>query len=89
MYHPETFETCETETKGENPGTALKPGLSLGNALRVKSAEYWLKLGQPIQALMELENLPENAKTNPWAVKLMVSAVGAVREMQEMMAVQE
>ncbi len=30
--------------------------------MRVKSAEYWLKFGQPAEALMELERLSEGAK---------------------------
>jgi len=49
----------------------------LEDALLVKSAEYWLKLGEPIQALMELQQLPESKKKDPWVVKIFVSATGA------------
>jgi hypothetical protein len=60
----------------------------LKQALRVKSAEYWLKLGEPAQALMELERLPEQAQKHPWALRVQLSAVRVVREMNEI-AVQE
>ena len=46
-------------------GTAMKDrqlGLRLGDALRVKSAELWLKLGQPVSALLELQQLPRKAR---------------------------
>jgi hypothetical protein len=55
--------------------------LTLKYAVRVKSAEYWLKLGQPAQAIIELERLPEDAKKHPWAVRTMASAIGAAQEM--------
>jgi hypothetical protein len=36
------------------------------DALRVRSAEYWLKLGEPYPALLELERLPDRAQSHPW-----------------------
>jgi len=51
--------------------------IRLEDALLVKSAEYWLKLGEPIQALMELQQLPESKKKDAWVVKIFVSATGA------------
>jgi len=74
--HPGTCDAQETESKG---------GLALKDALRLKSAEYWLKLGQPVQALMELGRLPHHVQNHPWALKVQVAAVGAAREMGEMM----
>jgi hypothetical protein len=76
-YERETFETsetCETETK---------PGLTLNQAIHVKSAEFWLKLGEPAQALMEMERLPEQAQKHPWALRIHMAVVRAVREMNE------
>lgn len=37
------------------------------DALRVKSAEFWLKLGEPYPALLELQHLPDRIQTHPWA----------------------
>jgi hypothetical protein len=35
------------------------------SAIRVKSAEFWLKLGQPVQALLEIQNLAEAVQKLP------------------------
>jgi len=51
--------------------------IRLEDALLVKSAEYWLKLGEPVQALMELQQLPKSKKKDPWVVKIFVSTTGA------------
>jgi hypothetical protein len=37
-------------------------------------------LGEPFEALAEIQALPETANRNPWVVKVMVSAIGALRE---------
>ena len=55
--------------------------MRLENAPRVKSAEFWLKLGQPVQALCELNKLPKSARNQPWALRVNVTAIGSVREM--------
>jgi hypothetical protein len=72
------------------PGTKAKPRstfnsipLTLDNALLVKNAEYWLKLGQPAQAIMELEKLPKNAEIHPWALGVLGSAIFAAWEMRQ------
>jgi hypothetical protein len=57
--------------------------LQLKDALSVKSAEYWLKLGQPAQALAALETLPESVRMNSWVVKVRIAAVGAARAQHE------
>ena len=41
-------------------------GLPLGEAISVRSAEFWLQLGQPDQALRELHNLSETASRHDW-----------------------
>ena len=61
--------TCEAET--------YQGQLRLKDALRVKSAEYWLKLGQPDQALLELQALPKSVQSLSWVLKVHVAAVHA------------
>jgi len=41
--------------------------ISLKNAVRLKSAEFWLKLGHPVEALVELQRLPQRTRKHPWA----------------------
>ncbi len=55
-------------------------GLRLGQALRIKSGEYWLKVGQPDQAMRELRELPPAARKHPSSVKALVSATRAIRD---------
>jgi len=62
-------------------GTETVEGrMQLKEALCVKSAEYWLKLGEPAQALTELDALHGSAQTHPWVVKMKVAAIHAARE---------
>jgi len=44
----------------------VKTNLSIKDAVRVKSAEMWLKLGEPLQALQELQRLTRKAWKHPW-----------------------
>ena len=41
-------------------------GLRLSEAIAVRSAEFWLALGEPRLALSELENLGDLARQNVW-----------------------
>jgi len=71
-------------TAGESLAGKLVPlrhPITLRQALRVKSAEYWLEHGQPDEALRGLEKLPRKAWDHPWAVRVRVAAVEALREM--------
>jgi hypothetical protein len=43
----------------------LQKKLILRDALRVRSAEMWLRLGEPSQALLELQKLPKRAQQDP------------------------
>jgi hypothetical protein len=61
-----------------------KPPLPINDALQIKAAGYWLKLGQADQALRELEQLPEKTWMNSAAVKLRVTAIGMLRERGEL-----
>jgi hypothetical protein len=50
--------------------------LSLSHALRIKGAEYWLKLGEADEALRELERLPRLTWNHPAALKARIAALG-------------
>ena len=39
--------------------------LTIKDAVRVKSAEFWIKLGEPRQALSELQQLPRRLWNHP------------------------
>ncbi len=71
------------QDKSRNPTTATNEPLSLSHRLRIKSAEYWLKLGEADQALKELERLPQGASSHPAAIKAVVNALGLLREQAE------
>ncbi len=60
-----------------------KRSLPTSQAVRVKSAEFWLKLGEADQALRELEALPGSHWNHPAAIKTRVAALGALREQNE------
>ena len=49
--------------------------LPLGDALRIQSAHYWLELGQPDEALRELEALPSRAWRHPLTVEVRLAAL--------------
>jgi hypothetical protein len=65
---------------GPHPSTSLKPRLSLSHQIRVKSAEYWLRLGEADEAVRELEALPSKSWNHPWAVRVRVAALEVLRE---------
>jgi hypothetical protein len=48
--------------------------MELDDALRVKTAEFWLKLGQKQQAMAELQRLSRRALSHPWAQTILHSA---------------
>jgi hypothetical protein len=51
----------------------------MGHALRIKSAQYWLELGEVDEALLELGALSATAINHPLAVKARVAVLQAVR----------
>ncbi len=56
--------------------------MRFGDALRIQSAEFWLKLGQPVPALMELQRLGPKAQNHPWAREVFQQAQQAVRSLE-------
>ena len=58
--------------------------LPINQALQIKAAEYWLKLGEADLALKELEALPTRIWKCGWAIKTRIAAIGALRERDEM-----
>jgi len=57
--------------------------LPLKQAMRVRSAECWLKLGKPHEALAELEKLSADARKHPLAIKVHLLAGRAASQMYE------
>ena len=47
-----------------------KTNLAMKDALRVKSAEMWLRLGEPFQAFQELQRLTRRAWKHPWTERV-------------------
>ena len=52
-------------------------GLRLHEALPVRTAEYWLQLGQPDLALKELETLSQTVRQHPWPLRVQLAALSA------------
>jgi hypothetical protein len=71
------------------PGVAqsvnAKP-LTIQDSLQIKSAEYWLKLGEADQALRELKGLSSRSWKCGWALKPRIAALGVLRGRDEMTA---
>jgi hypothetical protein len=63
----------------------LTGNLKLHDALRVKAAEYWLKLGEPAQAILELQGLPGDLQKHTWVVRVSLAALRAIRESREIL----
>lgn len=62
----------------------MNENLSLSHALRLKSAEYWLELGEPKQAMCELRKLPGPARRHPRSVRTFVAVAGALRRTNQL-----
>jgi hypothetical protein len=56
----------------------VQGGISLKNAVRLRSAELWLQLGQPMQALSELQQLPHRVRKHLKALQVCRSVYRAV-----------
>src|SRR5262249_36926039 len=54
--------------------------ISFEQALRIKSAEFWLRLGEPLEALADLQDLPETVLRKALVHQLHAAASRAVRE---------
>jgi hypothetical protein len=58
-------------------------GLPLRDALAVRSAEFWLALGEPRLALREFESLTELARQNAWCQRVQHHAQTAANSITE------
>ena len=56
---------------------AKQATLSLGDAIRIKSAELWLKLGHTTEAVAELQQVSEQGRRDPWVNQVLRSAFRA------------
>jgi hypothetical protein len=63
--------------------TTSSDGIGLKEALRIKSAEFWLMLGQPTMALNEIANVPRSTRQHPWVREVLLDAVRSVQEQNE------
>ena len=66
------------------PGPGPDNPLPINDAIRIKAAEYWLKLGEADLALKELEALPTKIWKCGWALKTRIAAIGVLRERDEL-----
>ncbi len=58
--------------------TRASAPISLQNAVRLRSAELWLQLGQPMEALSELRQVPLRIRKHPKAARVCRSVYSAV-----------
>ena len=55
-----------------------KSDLRVKDAVRVESAETWLRMGQPVRALQELQRLTHKAWKHPWPEQVMWRTAQAI-----------
>lgn len=69
-YQPRLGLTVPAAAPAINLQQVTPERLRLRDAVRLKSAELWLQLGQPELASRELESLPASADVHPWAMRI-------------------
>jgi hypothetical protein len=52
--------------------------IAFEDALRIKSAEFWLRLGEPLEALADIQELPPSVRRSSWVHRLHAAATRAV-----------
>src|SRR5207249_4746430 len=77
------FKSCSRRTDAPSACPVAHDPIALKHALKIKSAEFWLKLGQPDQALLEIKSLPERLQKHPSVIKAHLAVVRASRELSE------
>ena len=77
---PDNQFTLQVHQVQQRPPNEVLP---INDALQIKAAEYWLKLGEADQALRELEALPSTSWKCGWALKTRIAAMGVLRERNE------
>ena len=61
------------------PTLATYVPLPLEEAIRTQSAELWLRLGEPFEALAELANMSACRRRNSWVHRVQAAALHAAR----------
>ena len=74
------FKFLHGNVQHSNPAAAAQQEIGLDEAIRIQSAEFWLRLGQPEAALLELKALPEGLQNHPSALKARLLAMHAKRQ---------
>jgi hypothetical protein len=77
------FRPASRGLSAKSTGRIAQQPIPLEHALKLKSAELWLKLGQSEQALLEIKNLPSEFQNHPSVVKVHLAVVRAERELNE------
>jgi hypothetical protein len=72
---PDNVFTLQIHQVQQRPRNEVLP---INDAIQIKAAEYWLKLGEADQALRELEALPSRSWKSGWALKTRIAAMGAL-----------
>jgi hypothetical protein len=83
ILHGTQFPATETTLPSKDV-LPIEDALPIDHAVQVKSAEYWLKLGEADQALRELEVLPTTSWNHDWATKIRDAATAVLRGRDEM-----
>jgi hypothetical protein len=55
-------------------------GLTLEEAIQVRTAEVWLDVGQPLQALHSLTELPDSVWACPWPREVLLKVNNTLTE---------
>jgi len=82
--HPVGEDSSRDSIRGGGSDAPSKEVLPIEDAVQVKSAEYWLELGEADQALRELEALPATSWNHGWATKARDAAFAVLRGRDEM-----
>jgi len=77
------FKLTHRRSVARTSCSLAKNPIALKHALKVKSAEFWLKLGQPDQALREIKSLPEEVQNHPSVIKAHLAIVRAAWELND------
>jgi hypothetical protein len=77
---PDNQFTLKVHQVQQRPPNEVLP---INDAIQIKAAEYWLKLGEADQALRELEALPSRSWECGWTLRIRIAALGALRGRDE------
>jgi hypothetical protein len=75
------LKKCPVNVQRVGSTSNLMGPIALEHAVRAKSAELWLRLGEPLEALAEIENVPQRLRRNFWVHKLHAAALRAAEEL--------